>query len=368
MAISDFKPQTDWQKSFIKEFGDAIKRADKKRSRGYRGTGSIALDIALGGGWGRATNVMLTGRESSGKTLLFDLAAIEAQRVEKKRSIIFDFEGTWDQRRFQQIGGDLTMLDYVSHENCKPMLLADIAFDMLKSILLNTEDYAVICFDSTAAMLPKASYEKKMEEGQEANTPFLLARTMSEGLTITTGLMASNPAEPTIFYVSQGRDNIGGMSFKGPPPDKQTGGRALPFFASVRADVRKGDVLKGDAEALGLKDIEVGHVTKVAIRKNKLNGAQGRVAEFDWFNEGEFKGIDRVSELVKLSKYARTDGRSGAWYNIPGIEKPIQGEEKFKAHIRENVEFYQDLHDRTRVKLAAMMDETAEVVDEPDED
>jgi recombination protein RecA len=367
VSLSEFKPDPDWAKGFVKEFGRALQSATNKKHRGYRGSGSMALDIALGGGWGRCVVVQLTGKEGSGKTLLADLAAIEAARVEKKRYLIFDFEATWDPQRFAQLGGDLSMVDYIGHENCKPMLLADIAFDMLKSVLVNTDQYAVVLFDSTAAMLPKAAYEKKMEQGQESSVPFVLAKVMSEGLTITTGLMASNPAEPTIFYVSQGRDKVDGSSFgKGPPPDKQTGGRALPFFASVRVDVRKGDVMRADVEELGLKDIEIGHVTKVIVKKNKLNGAQGRVAEFDWYNEGDFKGIDRVSELVKLARYAHTDGRSGSWYAIrqtPGVERParVQGEAEFKALLRADVALYDDLQIRTQIALAKIMDATAPV-------
>lgn len=353
---------SSWRNMIAKKYGkDTIRSAETLSVREYRGSGSLALDVALGGGWGKRTIVQLTGLQSAGKTLLFDLAAICAQR-DGKRSLIFDFEGSYDKRRFISMGGDPSMLDVINHENTnRPMLFAEDAFDMAKIILPATDEYACIAFDSTGAMVSIHEYEKKMDKGQEANTPFLTASAITSGLKILVGMIARSPSAPTVFFVSQGRDNIGFNGFGyGPPPDKQTGGRALEFFASTRVKVSRGDIFKGDIIG-GEKDVEVGHVTKVKVNKNKCNNMQGRVAQFDLYHDGEFHGIDRVGELAKLAVFTRVIKQSGSWYDLPNKER-CQGFDALKKRLGEpgpNALFH-EIERATRTALAAVMDERRE--------
>jgi recombination protein RecA len=359
--------KAQWLVEFEKQFGKGVLvPAAEIQEREYRTSGSIALDVALGGGWPKRGIVQLFGKEGSGKTLLFDLAAVEAQRREGKRSLIFDFEGTYDTRRFAQLGGDLDMLDVITHDHFKPMLLLDPAFDMCKAILNTSEEYACIAFDSTGAMVTIAEFEKRMEKGQEASAPMLTAKAMSDGLRILIGLIARNEVKPTVFFVSQGRDNIGGMTFRGiPPPDKQTGGRALPYYATTRVEVKKGELYKGDAEELELKGIEIGHVTKVTVKKNKANATQGRSAQFDVYNLGDIVGIDRYAELAQLSVYARQVDRMGAYY-VYGDRK-FHGMDAFKAALVEDESLFADLDLKTRAELARMMDLNRSSEEESDE-
>lgn len=346
------KLRSVWMRDLSKRYGDKfIMPADEKEPVEYRSSGSLALDVALGGGWGKGGIVQLTGPEGGGKTLLFDMAAVEAQR-EGKRALIFDFEGTYDVERFKALGGDPTMLDYIGHENIDPMLFADTAFDIAKSILTKSDEYGVLCFDSTGAMITIAEYEKKMEKGQEAQSPFLTAKAISDGLKILVGMIRHNPARPTVFMVSQGRDNIGAMGFKGgPPPDKQTGGRALRYYASAVVQVRKGDRMKIDDELGG--EAEVGSVTRVTVKKNKCNGNQGRVAEFDVYYAGEVRGLDRISELAKLAVYAKVITRAGAWYTFE--TQRWQGLEAVKDALQDDTLFNQ-VTALTKAALAAILE------------
>ncbi len=359
---------SDWQKDFEKQFGKGVLvPASTLAPREYRSSGSIALDVALGGGWPKRGIVQLFGKEGSGKTLLFDLAAVEAQKREGKRSLIFDFEGTYDTKRFEALGGNLEMLDVITHDNFKPMLLLDPAFDMAKAILTSSDEYACMCFDSTGAMVTRDEFDKKMEKGQEASAPMLTAKAMSEGLRILIGLIARNEVQPTVFFVSQGRDNIGVRVFNGmPPQDKQTGGRALAYYATTRVEVRKGELYKGDAEELELKGIEVGHVTKVTVKKNKANATQGRSAQFDVYNLGEIVGLDRYAELAQLSAYARVVERTGAWY-VYGDQK-WQGQEKLKAALLEDEALFEEIDAKTRAELTRMMDLNRSEDDEEESD
>lgn len=362
-----------WLTEIEKQFGQgAIKRGSDLKPREYRGTGSIALDVALGGGWGKNSIVQLMGKEGSGKTLLIDLAIIEAQRREEKRGLIFDFEGTYDRSRFAALGGNLDMLDVIDHESVnKPMLFAEDAIDIVKSLFKHGSDHAVIGFDSTAAMISVHQYEAKMEHGQEKATMYSVARVLSEGIPIMLGTMFKSPSEPTIFFVSQGRDNIGAMTMRGiPPRDKQTGGRALPFYASTRINVSKGDVYKADVEdedtGRNEKGIEVGHKTRVAVWKNKCNRVQGRTAEFDVYNEGEVHGVDRVAELAQLSIYTRVVVQSGSWLTLPSGTR-LQGKDALKEALSDD-QVFETIDKLTRAALARMMDTAPRALDPEDSD
>lgn len=357
MPAEEFKPKAGWEKAFAKKFGETALPASKKRPHAYRGSGSLALDIALGGGWVKPSVVQLCGKEGGGKTLLFDLAAIEAQQVEKKKSIMFDFEGTYSVDRFIDLGGNPDMLTLIQHENCTPMLLQDIAFDMAKVLLLNSDEYACFGFDSTAAMVPRETYEK-VEAESEQGRPMLVAKTLSEWLPIFVGLSLRNPTHPTLFFVSQGRDNIGAASFRGPAPDKQTGGRALPFHATTRVLVSKGDVYRADSDDTNVKDIEVGHVTKVKVLKQKGNAFQSRVAQFDLYTAGPVLGIDRVEELVTAGLYAKTILQEGSWFTVFDVR--AQGRQKLKETLEQNAALFARLRIETRTKLIEMIGTDAE--------
>lgn len=360
-------------KDIQKEFGENVLRsASALVPRGYRGSGSLSLDIALGGGWGKRSFVRLQGKEGSGKTLLFDLAAVEAQKRENRKSIIFDFEGTYDPTRFIALGGDINMLHIVDHMSVKePMLFAEAAFDMMKSVLVNSDDYACIAFDSTGAMVSRAEYETKMEYGQAKATPFYTSRCMADGLKIINGLVFKCASEPTVFFVSQGRDNINGASFKGmPPADKQTGGRALPYYASTIAEVRKGEIVKADVtdDVTGQsdKDVEIGHATLVKIKKNKLNGVQNRTGEFLCYTLGGVVGIDRLSELAQLAVYTRVVRQAGSWFDMEhdgAVLIHAQGKDKLKEALRAE-RIFNIVDEQTRAALAKMMDNNASPADD----
>lgn len=330
-----------------KEFGvGTFIPASQLKQRSYRGSGSIAVDIALGGGWGRSTIVDVIGKLSAGKTLLFEMAAVEAQKIENKASALFDFEGTFEPKRFVSLGGDLDGLMLIRAENfgagVDPMFL-EWAADMLK-MQLRSGSLACIGMDSTAAMVSKAEYEIKEAKGEEQATVGHTARGMASMLRQIVGSGLVQRSDSTVFYISQMRDNISGRGFKGqPPPDKRTGGRALPFFASTQVEVLRGDVFKADVEdesGFIEKDTEVGHETKIRVRKNKNNAKQGRVCSFDVYSEGEVVGIDRTGELAKLSVLTGVVKRSGSWYDWTDGDRHIlhvQGLPALKDALRDSL-------------------------------
>lgn len=375
-----------------KAFGKGIlKPASEIRGVEYRGTGSLALDVALGGGWPKRRVIDVVGKEGGGKTLIFELAAIEAQQREGLRSLLFDFEGTFEVERFKMLGGDPSMLDIITAENVEdeydgdgklkadrrmqPLLYGEYAVDMAKIILRASDKHACMCFDSTGAMISIAEFETKMEQGQAKQTMTQTARLLSDSLRVLvgSGMLARSANGLTMFFISQLRDNIGGRGFHGlPPPDKKTGGRALRFYASVQVEVSKGDRIKADVDNdFGSKDtgVEIGGETKVRVRKQKCNRFQGRVASFEVYQDGDIRGMDRYGELVKLSILVGEVEKSGSWIKFPkdGFDN-VQGPAKFEELLRRDNDYFLKLSERTRLALARQMDSHAlpseELIDE----
>ena len=94
----------------------------------------------------------------------------------------------------------------------------------------------------------------------------LQARLMSQALRKLTGII--NKSKATVIFINQIRMKIGVMFGN---PETTTGGNALKFYASVRADVRRIGQIKDGDEIRGNR-------TRVKIVKNKIAAKIGRAS------------------------------------------------------------------------------------------
>ena len=125
-------------------------------------------------------------------------------------------------------------------------------------------------------------------------------------------------------------------------PETTTGGRALKFYASVRIEVRKADVLKNGADAYG------NHV-KCKVVKNKV-APPFRQAEFDIFYDS---GISQENEIIDVAVDKEIIRKSGAWFSYNG-ENIGQGKEKTKDYLKNNPEVFEEIKNKI---LSAPADE-----------
>ncbi|MFT5171426.1 MAG: recombination protein RecA, partial [Candidatus Marinamargulisbacteria bacterium] len=209
--------------------------------------GAVSLDLALGvGGYPKGRIIEIYGPESSGKTTLALHAVSEAQK-EGGTCAYIDVEHALNPTYAKAVGIDLDKLllsqpDY-----------GEQALEITES-LVRSGAVDLVVVDSVAALVPKSEIEGDMGDPQMG----VQARLMSQALRKLTGVV--NKSNCIVIFVNQIREKIGVMFGN---PETTPGGRALKFYASIRIDIRKVDVIKSGVDIHGIK-------SKVKIVKNKV--------------------------------------------------------------------------------------------------
>ena len=282
-------------------------------------TGSLGLDIALGGGIPKGRIIEIYGPESSGKTTLTLHAVAEVQKAGGTAAFI-DAEHALDPSYAKRIGVDVDNLLLSQPDNGEQAL--EITETLVRS---NAVDIIVV--DSVAALVPRAEIEGEMGD----SLPGLQARLMSQALRKLTGVI--NRSKATVIFINQIRMKIGVMFGN---PETTTGGNALKFYSSLRMDIRRiGQIKQGESV--------IGNRTRVKVVKNKI-APPFREAEFDiMYNEG----ISRSGDVLDLAVQRGVVEKAGAWFSYNG-EKIGQGREAAKTHLQENPETMEEIAAKVR--------------------
>ena len=285
-------------------------------------TGSLSLDLALGGGLPQGRIVEIYGPESSGKTTLALHAVAEVQKSGGTAAFI-DAEHALDPDYAARIGINLDTL-LISQPDTGEQAL-EIVETLVRSSAVD-----IIVVDSVAALVPRAEIEGDMGDAHVG----LQARLMSQALRKLTGVISKS--KTTVVFINQLRIKIGVMFGN---PETTAGGQALKYYASVRMDIRGSEQIKDG-------DVSIGKHVKVKVVKNKV-AAPFKVAEFDiMFNEGISTAGDIIDLAVKFEQVIK----SGAWYSYNG-EKIGQGREAAKQYLKDHPELIKTLDKNIR-KLA----------------
>ena len=302
-------------------------------------TGALAVDLALGvGGLPRGRVSEIYGPEASGKTTLALAVIAEAQKKGGQCAFI-DAEHALDPARAEILGVNLDELLMSQPDTGEQGL--EIAETLVRSGAVD-----VIVIDSVAALVPRAELEGEMGDAVMG----MQARLMSQALRKLAG--AISKSKTVLIFTNQLRQKIGVMFGN---PETTPGGLALKFYASVRIDLRRIEVLKDGEMVIGSRH-------RARIVKNKV-APPLRVAEFDIM---ETEGISKTGGVLDVSLELGLITKSGSFFNYEG--KPLaQGREGAKAYLMEHAKFAEELEKKARDMVASGKKLPKEIGEEKEE-
>jgi len=272
-------------------------------------TGSLNLDMILGGGVPRGKIIEVYGPEGGGKTTLCLSVLAEVQ----KRGgvcVYVDAEHAVDIDYAKKIGVNVDELLFNQPEYGEQGL-------SIAAALIESGAVSLVVVDSVAALVPKAELEGDIGDATMA----LQARMMGQAMRKLKVLAAVNRC--TVLFINQLREKPG-MNFGG-NPEYTPGGKALKFFADVRLEIRPGEPIKqGEAR--------IGNNIKAKTIKNKVAPPYRGTIFKIIFGEG----IDALGEILEHGVANGTIEKAGSWYSHAG-QRIGQGEPVVKAWLKENV-------------------------------
>jgi recombination protein RecA len=239
-------------------------------------SGSLTLDLALSrGGYPRGRIIEVYGPQAGGKTTMCLFALAEYQRLNEGFVVFIDAEHSFNPELAIAYGVDLSRMALVQPMN------AEAAIDTLEALIRSGQFRAAVV-DSVSSLVPLQIVNASMAQQTMAR----LAAFMSTALSKLDPIAAHHDC--TIFFINQIREKVGVMHGN---PEITSGGRSLPFYASIRLNVRAGEKIMNGTD-------QIGHWVKIKVTKNKI-GMPFKEATFPLYYA---KGIDRVYETVESIK------------------------------------------------------------------
>lgn len=330
-------------------------------------TGSISLDIDLGGGVPIGRMTQISGGFSACKSALAYNIAANAQKLRKKK-VPWDKCSTKDKQAFKWVicpDNDaegiplvVALIQSESHSYSNDWAssigvdIDNLIFVMPKGMEEGLEiagqlqlsgGVDVIIHDSYAAYKPIKELDKSQEDTVQMG---LKAKCFDEyhgKYQAFNNLHEREGRLPvTLIALNQLREKIGAYG----DPEYEPGGRSIGFTCSVSLRLRRGDWIK---TGTGENSRIIGQVVKYKTHKNKTYKQQ-QTGEFDfYFDEGGavMPGcIDNAKELIILAIVYGTIERRGAWYYYKGKQLGC-GEATVIDLIRHDESVYNEIREVT---------------------
>lgn len=296
-------------------------------------TGSLAFDLALGGGFPMNVWNEIIGLESHGKTVLAMKTIAAAQAEDPEHTTLWiaseDFNRPWAEKN-----GVDTKRVVLAETNT----MEDVYAMMIKA--LDKQTFDAIVLDSYPALIANA----------ESDSTFMDV-TVAVGARLTNKLMRkSTPAmrrdegeRPCLcLIINQWRDTISSIG----DPRTTPGGRGKNFSYFTRLDVSRIGWIDGPG------GVKVGQVIKIKTIKNKT-APPFRTAQTDFyfddhspFSAGQY---DVVAEVNNIALVYEVVERHGSWYHFGG--QKWEGKEKTMQALREDLDLQRQVDTEVRRRV-----------------
>ncbi len=263
-------------------------------------TGSSMLDLAISnrpyGGFPVGKITEINGLEGTGKSLI---GAHVLANTQKKDGIAvyIDTESAVSSEFLKAIGIDTSKMLYVQLETVEEIFEA-IEHIITKIRESNRDKFVTILVDSLAAASTRVEMDADFDKDGWATSKAII---ISKAMRKITQMIARQKV--ALIFTNQLRQKLGVMFGD---PWTTSGGKALPFHASVR--VR----LKNIGQIKDKKKNTIGINLRGQVIKNRL-GPPLRVAEFPLYFD---RGIDDYGGWLKVMKEHNLVKSAGAWYTV----------------------------------------------------
>lgn len=253
-------------------------------------SGSVSLDLALGGGYPRGRIVEISGMESAGKTTICLHAIAEFQK-RGYRCAFVDAEHALDVDYAANLNVDIDSL-LISQPDTGEQAL------QIVDMMVRSGQVQLIVVDSVAALLPQQELAGEIGQSHVG----LQARLMSQALRKLTGICSTN--ETTVIFINQIRSKIGVTWGSN---ETTSGGNSLKFYASQRLDIRR-------IATLAEGDQKTGITSRIKVVKNKCAPPFKQAEVNIKFGEG----ISFTEDLLNVCLNQGIIKKAGAWFSYNG--------------------------------------------------
>jgi recombination protein RecA len=308
-------------------------------------TGSLSLDVILGGGWPGNQWSEIIGNESAGKTAILLKTIAANQRLDPSFTTLWVAGEHFDSDQARALGVDNDRVELVRTQK---MELA------LELVIQSAESRAFDCIalDSYPALLPDEEAEKAMDEFSVALGAKLFNKFWRKAGAASQ--RASDGTErPFIgLIINQFRDKIGGWSPAG-TPQTSPGGHGKDFAYFVRLRLARDEWLTEKWPSITGGPVKVGQSIKMTTLKNKAAPPQQVAAVDFYFRDAPVRGFrrgdyDLGKEYVRLGIEFGVIRGTG-WYTFDG--RKWQGKAAMQADVLAEMELRTDL--RAQILAAA---------------
>lgn len=316
-------------------------------------TGSVAIDVSLGGGWPANQWHEVIGEASNGKTALALKTIAANQKRDPNFTTVWVAAEEWVPGYAELCGVDTSRV-YVVSTN-----IMEMAYE---AVIEFTESKAVDCIviDSLPALVPSSEDEKQMEESTVGRTALLTNKFFRKvGKASKRSLTESE--RPFIgIVINQWRSKIGVMYGD---PRTTPGGLGKDYAFFTRMEVRRDEWIEAGT---GQDKRRIGQSIKVRIIKNKsAPPSQTAVVDFYFASGGDIPAgeFDFAKEIVAMGIINKVIVRAGAYYRYAG--RQWQGSDAMLNSIREELDLKEALQ---RDVLDSIKAGSKFVAEESDED
>lgn len=294
-------------------------------------SGSLSLDVILGGGFPANQWCEVIGLESSGKTATLLKMIAANQKADPAFTVLWVAAEHFDSDQAEALGVDLTAVNVARTQ------AMEVAFEIMARAA-SSHDYDCIILDSYPALVPSEEAEKGMDEFVTAAGARLFNKFIRKA-----GPASQRSPDGTDrpFFgviVNQWRDQIGGFARFG-TPKTSPGGKGKNYFFYTRLEVSRDEWIT--EKRPGVTDpVKVGQTIKHKTIKNK-SAAPQQVATVDFyfaaaphlgFGRGEY---DMAKEYRDTAIALGVIDRAGAYYRFEGEQ--WQGKDALLAALREDL-------------------------------